>query len=266
MAEMVTEAATAGVGAGAASAPAVGSAELPQLRDEGERENAQLRAELGKRAPWWRKATTITTLTAIIAAVLPVTTAVQAHYQKERELVLQESNQAHAIRTGYLDRLDKPGAKLRTLRFVLATANDPALETWAKEEMKVVQAELNDIERKIAALESQNDPPSADGRHEGSGGAVAGGGPAAAEIPKQQMEKKRSQKLRRLREQLAASSSPQLGGMPAFAPRSNAGPDSAPSNEDKLDLLYKEAVVANDEVISIDFFGEACTNEPDASS
>ena len=54
-------------------------AELPSLRSEGEhlkleRDNAQLRAELAQLGnPWWRKGSIVTTLTALIAAVVPVT-------------------------------------------------------------------------------------------------------------------------------------------------------------------------------------------------
>jgi hypothetical protein len=140
---------------------AVGTMELPSLRSEGERlklerDNAQLRAELAQLGkPWWHKGSVVTTLTAIVAAVVPVTTAVQAHYQKERELVLQESKQAHEIRTSYLDRLDKPRARMRTLRFVLATTSDSALRSWAEEEKRQAQSELDEIDRKIAALEAE---------------------------------------------------------------------------------------------------------------
>ena len=144
--------------------PAAGTVELPTLRDEEERlkmacEIEQLRAQLAAlrepRQAWWRRGAIVTTLTGIIAAVVPVTTAVQAHYQKERELALQASKQDHEIRTSYLDRLDKPGAKMRTLRFVLATTTDPALIAWARAEMTQVQAELDEIDRKIADLEKQ---------------------------------------------------------------------------------------------------------------
>lgn len=137
------------------------STELPTLRSEGERlklevENAQLRAQLAALAkPWWSKGAVVTTLTAIIAAVVPVTTAVQAHYEKARELALQDGKQAHEIRTSYLDRLDKPGARLRTLRFVLATTNDPSLIAWAQAETKEVQAEIDGIEKRIAKLDEE---------------------------------------------------------------------------------------------------------------
>src|SRR5689334_22264263 len=88
---------------------AVDSTQLPGLRIQGERlklerDNAQLQGELAQLAsPWWRKGTIVATLTAIVAAVLPLTTAIRAHYEKEREIALQESKQAHEIRTGYLD-------------------------------------------------------------------------------------------------------------------------------------------------------------------
>ena len=121
-----------------------------------ERDVEQLRAELVNLregpAPWWKRGAIVTTMTALIAAVMPVTTAVQAHYQKERELVLQEGKQAHEIRTSYLDRLEKPGAKLRTLRFVTATTSDPGLQKWASDEAMVVQAELADVDRQLKAL------------------------------------------------------------------------------------------------------------------
>jgi hypothetical protein len=144
--------------------PAVGTTELLNLRGEEERlkmacDIEQLRAQLAAlrepRQAWWRRGAIVTTLTGIIAAVVPVTTAVQAHYQKERELALQASKQDHEIRTSYLDRLDKPGAKMRTLRFVVATTTDPALIAWARAEMAQVQAELDEIDRKIADLEKQ---------------------------------------------------------------------------------------------------------------
>lgn len=75
-------------------------------------------------------------------------------------MALQESKQGHEIRTSYLDRLDKPGAKLRTLRFVLATTTDPVLKDWAREEAKLLQADVDELNRQIAALETLTpDPP-----------------------------------------------------------------------------------------------------------
>ncbi len=121
--------------------------------------------------PWWRQGSVVTTLTAIVAAVIPVTTAIQEHFQKVRELALEESKQAHEIRTSYLDRLDKPGARLRTLRFVLAVSDDSALKKWAQEETAQVQSEVDDIDGQIIALQgsAEGDPDSDSGTHDGSG-------------------------------------------------------------------------------------------------
>ena len=121
-----------------------------------EKENAQLRADLGSlQAPWWRRASVVTSLTAIVAAIVPVTTAVQQHFQKEREVALQESKQEHEIRVSYLDRLERPGDRMRTLRFVLATTSDPKLRAWADGESKIVQAELDAIQKQIDAVQKQ---------------------------------------------------------------------------------------------------------------
>ena len=118
------------------------------------------------KAPWWRNGTLVATLTAIIAAVLPVTTAVQEHYRTNRELALEESKQANEIRTGYLDRLDKPGARLRTLRFVLATTDDAALKAWAQAETLQVQGEIAAIQQQLDALPPPSTSPHAETEEE----------------------------------------------------------------------------------------------------
>lgn len=161
--ELATTATVMGNGAIETGAEADGTA-ATVLRGEGERlklerDVEQLRVELAKlrapQPPWWRRGSIVATMTAIIAAVVPVTTAVQQHYQKERELALQESKQANDIRTGYLDRLEKPGAKLRTLRFVMATTTDPDLKAWAQAETKEVKADLHDIDKQIEAVDKE---------------------------------------------------------------------------------------------------------------
>lgn len=146
------------------SALAGGSVPLPDvaaLQAEGERlkllrDNQQLRAELaaiGK--PWWRQAGIVTMLTALVAAIIPATTAVQAHFESKRELAIQESKQSHEIRTSYLDRLEKPGTRMRTLRFVLATTADNQLRMWAQQEMKFVENEILQIDDRIALLQKE---------------------------------------------------------------------------------------------------------------
>jgi hypothetical protein len=118
------------------------------------------------KSPWWRNGSLVATLTAIVAAIVPATTAVQEHYRTNRELALEESKQANDIRTSYLDRLDKPGARLRTLRFVLATTDDAALKAWAQAETLQVQAEIAAIQSQLDALPPAPTSPHAETEEE----------------------------------------------------------------------------------------------------
>ena len=133
------------------------SVELTQLRAE----NAQLRAKIGGAStpalPWWKSGATITTLTAIVVASVPVTTAVQGWVQKNRELALEDRKQTENIRTSYLERLKVPGEHLRTLRFVIATTNDSPLRAWAEQEKKVVEGELRGLDDEIKRAEEAVD-------------------------------------------------------------------------------------------------------------
>jgi len=132
------------------------SVELSRLRTE----NAQLLATIqaarmpaSPAPPWRRSGAMIIALAAIVAAVVPLTTAVQGWMRKNRELALgwqkqtnaiamQRERQAEDIRTSYLERPRVPGERLRTLRFVIATTNDSKFRAWAIEEKKVVEDEL----------------------------------------------------------------------------------------------------------------------------
>jgi hypothetical protein len=136
--------------------------ELEQLRKQ--KEQIELKAQIeALTTPWWRKASLIATMTAIIAAVLPITTAIEEHYRNEREYLLQQSKQdaditlqqvkqENDIRLAYLDRFDVPGQRLQTLRFLLATSTDARLIAWAREEQKVVQDQLDKIEEELVAV------------------------------------------------------------------------------------------------------------------
>jgi len=125
--------------------------ELEQLKQRKAR--AELKAQIAAlHAPWWKRAGLVTTVTAIVAAVLPITTAIEEHYRNEREFVLQQVKQEHDIRMAYLDRFEVPGQRLQTLRFLLATSTDPRLLAWAREEQKVVQGQLDKIEQELLAV------------------------------------------------------------------------------------------------------------------
>jgi hypothetical protein len=147
--------------------------DLAQLRAENallklRKENAQLLAETRALAtpasPWWKNRATIVTLTAIVTAVVPLTTAVQGWMQKSRELAVEEvrskaasalelqreanaaaiqrERQTEEIRSSYVERLKAPAEHLRALRFVLATTEDRPLRAWAMEEKNLVEDEL----------------------------------------------------------------------------------------------------------------------------
>ena len=134
-----------------------------------QKENAQLVADIRRLSspdppalPWWKSGATITTLTTIIAAIVPLTAAVQGWVQKNREIALEESKQSNAIamqrekqteeiRTGYLERTRDPADRLRTLRFVLATTSDRRLEKWALGEL---QPATDDVGKLLAAVDA----------------------------------------------------------------------------------------------------------------
>jgi hypothetical protein len=103
-------------------------------------------------APWWRKGGTIAAVTAIVAAVVPVTTAIQEHFETQSELVLQQAKQEHDMRMAYLERYEVPGRRLQTLRFLLATSTDPRLLAWAREEQELVQGQLEEIDEQLAVV------------------------------------------------------------------------------------------------------------------
>lgn len=144
--------------------------DIAGLRDRVEK--AKLEAELRQlekvsKTPWWRSAGIVTGVTAMIAAVLPVTTAVEEHYrrsrelavadaQKQRELALQEARLEHEIRTSYLDRLDHDGSRLRTLRFLIKTAaKDSVLQEWATEERAIIEGKLAQYSADLEALKQE---------------------------------------------------------------------------------------------------------------
>lgn len=120
-------------------------------------ERARMFAELQKlSSPWW-KSWSIASLGALLTAIAPATAAVQGYFQKEKELALENRKQEHTvemdrlrqneqIRTAYLDRLQDPGARLRTLRFLRETSQDSDIKRWASQEAILVQEEITKLE------------------------------------------------------------------------------------------------------------------------
>jgi hypothetical protein len=140
-----------------------------------EKEAAELRRSLKELSrPWWRS-WNVTAITALVAAVIPVTTGVQAYFQKEKELALdlqkhqalltlEKEKQTEQIRAGYLDRAADPRSRRLVLRWIIAT--QPSLQDWARKELEIVEQELaqkqQKVEQKTRELEQDIDQFSTD--------------------------------------------------------------------------------------------------------
>jgi hypothetical protein len=118
-----------------------------------------------KSAGWWRDPTTITILAALLAAVPPITTAVQGWFQSRSQLELTRSKQAHEIRQKYLDRVLSEAENRRVLQFLVAVEDDEKLKAWAQAELKSTEQRIktkqelySDAIRVVAKLANQEGP------------------------------------------------------------------------------------------------------------
>jgi hypothetical protein len=124
---------------------------IAQLRKQ--KEQTELTAQIAAlTAPWWRRAGLITAMTAIIAAVLPVTKMIEEHYRSKRELALQEAKQDNDIRVAYLDRYQLTGQRRKTLRFLIGTSPDERMVAWAKDELAAVLEELEELDKQVTSV------------------------------------------------------------------------------------------------------------------
>jgi hypothetical protein len=114
---------------------------------------------------WWRNPATITLLVAIIAAVPPITTGVQAFFQSRNQLELEKSKQLHEMRQKYLDRILSDVANRRVLEFLVAVEDDQRLKSWAQKELDSTERRIKskadlykETIRVVAALANQDKP------------------------------------------------------------------------------------------------------------
>jgi hypothetical protein len=121
--------------------------------------------------PWWRSGLTVTTLTAIVAAVVPVTAGVQSCVQSRAELALKKEEQSTAqalkreeqgtlltlkkeeqsfqIRDHYLTSFTKdPRYQQQTLEFIIATTDDGPVKAWA-------ESQLVQVKQKVGILDDR---------------------------------------------------------------------------------------------------------------
>jgi hypothetical protein len=93
--------------------------------------------------PWWRDPKSVAVLTAILAAIAPLTTCVQNRIQSEKELALERAKQTHEIRQTYLKHvLENDRQTERVLKFLVKVEEDPHLRAWAEDELKHFQKRI----------------------------------------------------------------------------------------------------------------------------
>jgi hypothetical protein len=93
--------------------------------------------------PWWRDPKSVAILTAILAAIAPLTTCVQNRIQSEKELALERAKQTHEIRQTYLKHvLENDRQTERVLKFLVKVEEDPNLKAWAADELKNFQKRI----------------------------------------------------------------------------------------------------------------------------
>jgi len=114
---------------------------------------------------WWQNTATVGLLVAIIAAVPPLTTGVQAYFNSKNQLALESSKQAYEIRQKYLDRVLSDVQNQKVLQFLVTVEEDQKLKSWAQDRLKETETRLatkQDVYRDaiaaVARLATQESP------------------------------------------------------------------------------------------------------------
>lgn len=113
----------------------------------------------------WPGSSTLIGVSVVLAAAYMATAAIREHARTEREIVLEQSRQAHALavereraaaqlRLAYVDHANAPADRYRTLRLILATTQDATLRAWAEGEKSIFDRELADAQKKIEEAEA----------------------------------------------------------------------------------------------------------------
>jgi len=91
------------------------------------------------RQPWWRSGLTVTTLAAIVSAVIPLT----AQIQSWKDQALKEKDKNFEIRDKYLTTVIRdPRHEQRVLEFIVATADDAKIRGWADGQLTRAKAKV----------------------------------------------------------------------------------------------------------------------------
>lgn len=91
---------------------------------------------------WWQNPATVTVLVAIVAAVAPLTGAIQGSIQARNQVELEKNKQLHEMRQKYLDRLLSETGNRRVLEFLVTVEEDQKLKAWAQTELKKTEGRI----------------------------------------------------------------------------------------------------------------------------
>lgn len=118
--------------------------------------------------PWWKNAKTVTTLGALIAAILPAVTVINnvfASYRESRRLVAEQQEK---IRQPYLDRVFRPGIseteQQKVFELLSQLSSDPEMQKWAQQELQrttetitALNKEKEELQRSLATSQAKLD-------------------------------------------------------------------------------------------------------------
>ena len=110
--------------------------------------------------PWWRNPKTVTFIAGLLAAFIPLTTAVDGYFKGKSSLALAAEQQRHAMRMDYMKTALDPQApeiqrqsRLRLLVAIL-DADDPA-RGWAQSELGAVNDNVNQLKATLKQTQTE---------------------------------------------------------------------------------------------------------------
>ena len=138
--------------------------EMLRPRSERDYEALERRVAALERAPraepWWRNPKMVTVIASLLAAFIPLTTAVDGYFKGRSSLALAAEQQRHAMRMDYMKTALDPQApeiqrqsRLRLLIAILDT-DDPVRE-WARAELGVVNQTVQQLETTLKTTKAE---------------------------------------------------------------------------------------------------------------
>jgi len=109
--------------------------------------------------PWWFSGKTVTVLVSIVAAIIPIVTAIDGLIKSDREETRVRLQQQDQIRQTYLNRVLAPGIvegdRERLYRLLRKLSDYPELKEWAQEEYAISVIDVNKLRIKADSLDKK---------------------------------------------------------------------------------------------------------------